>query len=207
MVDITNRVVPMMKAQGDGDIVNIASTSGTKGAKGATVYAGSKWAVRGISQCWQAELRPHGISVISILPSEVQTNWMGKTGRNNPNKLYADGHRRDDLRRPRHAAPRAVAGVGDLREQSLERGLEAHGDRVVGSWQLTVASCGKRQVFRFRCILRSHDNAPWLRDNRNARQRRGGATGSRAASRHAARDGGAEGRLLHHQATASRFIT
>jgi 3-oxoacyl-[acyl-carrier protein] reductase len=89
MVDITNRVVPMMKAQGDGDIVNIASTSGTKGAKGGTVYAGSKWAVRGISQCWQAELRPFGIRVISILPSEVQTNWMGKTGRNNPNKLYA----------------------------------------------------------------------------------------------------------------------
>jgi 3-oxoacyl-[acyl-carrier protein] reductase len=89
MVDITNRVVPMMKAQQDGDIVNIASTSGTKGAKGGTVYAGSKWAVRGISQCWQAELRPFGIRVVSILPSEVQTNWMGKTGRNNPNKLYA----------------------------------------------------------------------------------------------------------------------
>ena len=78
-----------MKAQGSGDIVNIASTSGTKGAKGATVYAGSKWAVRGISQCWQAELRPFGIRVMCILPSEVQTNWMGRTGRNNPNKLFA----------------------------------------------------------------------------------------------------------------------
>ena len=89
MVDLTNRVVPLMKAQGSGDIVNIASTSGTKGAKGGTVYSGSKWAVRGISQCWQAELRPQGIRVVCICPSEVQTNWMGKTGRNNPNKLYA----------------------------------------------------------------------------------------------------------------------
>jgi 3-oxoacyl-[acyl-carrier protein] reductase len=89
MVDLTNRVVPLMKAQAAGDIVNIASTSGTKGAKGATVYAGSKWSVRGISQCWQAELRPHGIRVMCILPSEVQTNWMGRTGRNNPNKLFA----------------------------------------------------------------------------------------------------------------------
>ena len=89
MVDLTNRVVPLMKAQGGGDIVNIASTSGTKGAKGGTVYSGSKWAVRGISQCWQAELRPHAIRVVCVLPSEVQTNWMGKTGRNNPNKLYA----------------------------------------------------------------------------------------------------------------------
>ena len=89
-VDITNRIVPHMKAKGAGDIVNIASTSGMKGAKGATVYAGSKWAMRGITQCWQADLRPHGIRVICICPSEVQTNWMGKTGRNNPNKLYAD---------------------------------------------------------------------------------------------------------------------
>jgi 3-oxoacyl-[acyl-carrier protein] reductase len=90
LVDITNRVVPQMKAQADGDIVNIASTSGMKGAPTATAYAGSKWAVRGISQCWQAELRPHGIRVTCICPSEVQTNFGGRTGRNNPNKLYAD---------------------------------------------------------------------------------------------------------------------
>ena len=89
LVDITNRVVPQMKERKSGDIINIASTSGMKGAAAATPYAASKWAVRGISQCWQAELRPHGIRVISICPSEVQTNFGGKTGRNNPNKLYA----------------------------------------------------------------------------------------------------------------------
>ena len=90
MVDITNRVVPLMKLQGQGDIVNMASTSGMKGGKAATAYAASKWAVRGISQCWQAELRPHGIRVTCICPSEVQTAWGGKVGRNNPNKLYAE---------------------------------------------------------------------------------------------------------------------
>jgi 3-oxoacyl-[acyl-carrier protein] reductase len=89
LVDITNRVVPQMKARASGDIINIASTSGMKGAAGATPYAGSKWALRGISQCWQAELRPHGIRVVCVCPSEVQTNFGGKTGRNNPNKLYA----------------------------------------------------------------------------------------------------------------------
>jgi 3-oxoacyl-[acyl-carrier protein] reductase len=90
LVDITNRVVPLMKSQARGDIVNIASTSGMKGAAGGTPYGASKWAVRGISQCWQAELRPHGIRVISICPSEVQTNFGGRFGRNNPNKLYAE---------------------------------------------------------------------------------------------------------------------
>jgi 3-oxoacyl-[acyl-carrier protein] reductase len=89
LVDLTNLVVPQMKARAQGDIVNIASTSGMKGAATATAYAGSKWALRGISQCWQAELRPHGIRVICVCPSEVQTNFGGRGGRNNPNKLYA----------------------------------------------------------------------------------------------------------------------
>jgi 3-oxoacyl-[acyl-carrier protein] reductase len=90
LVDLTNRVVPLMKAQGSGDIVNVASTSGMKGSAGGTAYSGSKWALRGISQCWQAELRPHGIRVVSLLPSEVQTNFGGRGGRNNPNKLFAE---------------------------------------------------------------------------------------------------------------------
>jgi 3-oxoacyl-[acyl-carrier protein] reductase len=90
LVDLSNRVVPLMKAQGSGEIINISSTSGMKGAAGATPYAASKWSVRGISQCWQAELRPHGIRVLSLCPSEVQTGFGGNVGRNNPNKLYAE---------------------------------------------------------------------------------------------------------------------
>jgi 3-oxoacyl-[acyl-carrier protein] reductase len=89
LVDLTNRIVPLMKEQGQGDIVNVASTSGIKGHARGTSYSASKWAVRGISQCWQAELRPHDIRVICVCPSEVQTAWGGNTGRNNPKKLYA----------------------------------------------------------------------------------------------------------------------
>ncbi|MEZ5420585.1 MAG: SDR family NAD(P)-dependent oxidoreductase [Vicinamibacterales bacterium] len=89
LVDWANRVVPLLKAQASGDIVNVASTSGMKGAAGATAYAGSKWAVRGISQCWQAGCGRTG----SASPASVrrmQTNFGGRVGRNNPNKLYAD---------------------------------------------------------------------------------------------------------------------
>ena len=76
--------------QKNGDVVNIASTSGMKGGPGGTAYGSSKWAVRGITEAWQAELRPHGIRVTCVCPSEVQTNFDGKTGRNNPNKLFSE---------------------------------------------------------------------------------------------------------------------
>ncbi len=90
LVDLTNRVVPQMKERGAGDIVNIASTSGMKGHPAGTAYAASKWAVRGISQCWQAELRPHGVRVLSVCPSEVQTGWGGRRPGANPHKLFAE---------------------------------------------------------------------------------------------------------------------
>lgn len=104
LVDLTNRIVPAMKERREGDIINIASTSGMKGGVGGTSYGASKWAVRGISQSWQAELRPHGVRVVCVCPSEVQTDFGGRTGRNNPNKLYGEDIARtimDALEMPR----------------------------------------------------------------------------------------------------------
>ena len=69
---LTQAVLPALKAN-KGDIVNIASTAGVKGFAHGSVYAGSKFALRGMTQCWQAELRKHDIRVILINPSEVPT--------------------------------------------------------------------------------------------------------------------------------------
>ena len=90
LVDLTNRIVPLMKKAQAGDIVNIASTSGMKGHANGTAYSGSKWALRGITQCWQAELRRFNIRVMCVCPSEVQTGWGGKRPGDNPKKLFAE---------------------------------------------------------------------------------------------------------------------
>ena len=79
-----------MIARKQGDIVNIASTSGMKGGKAGTPTRPASGPCAGSTQCWQTELRPQGIRVVCVCPSEVQTNWGGRTGRNNPNKLYAE---------------------------------------------------------------------------------------------------------------------
>lgn len=67
------RAASIFKKSGGGHIVNIGSTAGEKGFEGGTVYAASKFALRGMTQCWQAELRRHDIRVILIDPSEVAT--------------------------------------------------------------------------------------------------------------------------------------
>jgi 3-oxoacyl-[acyl-carrier protein] reductase len=63
----------MFKEQGNGNIINIASTAARKGYEKGTVYASSKFALRGMTECWQAELRKYNVRVILINPSEVTT--------------------------------------------------------------------------------------------------------------------------------------
>lgn len=70
---MASHAAKIFKAQKFGDIVNIASTASLKGYKMGSIYAASKFALRGLSQCWQAELRPYNVRVIQINPSEVPT--------------------------------------------------------------------------------------------------------------------------------------
>ena len=69
----TKEIIPTMKCQNNGTIINIGSTASLKGYKNGSIYASSKFAVRCLSQCWQAELRKHNIRVCQINPSEVTT--------------------------------------------------------------------------------------------------------------------------------------
>jgi 3-oxoacyl-[acyl-carrier protein] reductase len=76
-----------------GNIVNISSTAGLRGAPNGTAYYASKFALRGMTECWRAELRKHNIRVILVNPSEVITNFSGTAGltqRENETKLRAE---------------------------------------------------------------------------------------------------------------------
>ncbi len=75
---LTQEAVKIFKEQGSGHIVNIASTAATKGYPGGSVYASSKFALRGMTQCWQTELRTHNIRVMLVDPSEVPTAFGSK---------------------------------------------------------------------------------------------------------------------------------
>jgi 3-oxoacyl-[acyl-carrier protein] reductase len=67
-------------AQGSGEMINIASTSSLKGSAGRTAYGSSKFAVRGMTECWRDELRRHNVRVMLVNPSEVMTDFAAKAG-------------------------------------------------------------------------------------------------------------------------------
>ncbi|WP_026999410.1 SDR family oxidoreductase [Eisenibacter elegans] len=88
----TQKAAEIFKAQSAGNIINIASTAATRGFAHGTVYASSKFALRGMTECWQAELRPHNVRVILINPSEVTTAFAQTSRQERPeeaNKLSA----------------------------------------------------------------------------------------------------------------------
>ncbi|MBZ0203024.1 MAG: SDR family oxidoreductase [Ignavibacteria bacterium] len=74
-----------------GSIINIASSAGKNGFANGSPYCATKFALRGMTECWRAELRKHNIRVMLVNPSEVQTNFginAGGKGRDhNPTKL------------------------------------------------------------------------------------------------------------------------
>lgn len=67
--------------QRGGHLVNVSSTSGLRGGPGGTAYSASKFALRGMTECWREELRRHDVRVILVNPSEVLTDFAAKLGR------------------------------------------------------------------------------------------------------------------------------
>jgi 3-oxoacyl-[acyl-carrier protein] reductase len=66
--------------QGSGELINIASTSSLKGSASRTAYGSSKFALRGMTECWRDELRRHNVRVMLVNPSEVVTEFAAKAG-------------------------------------------------------------------------------------------------------------------------------
>jgi 3-oxoacyl-[acyl-carrier protein] reductase len=70
--------------QGGGELINIASTSSQRGSATRTAYGSSKFALRGMSECWRDELRRHNVRVMTVNPSEVMTDFAAKAGEERP---------------------------------------------------------------------------------------------------------------------------
>ncbi len=73
----TRAVLPAMKKQHAGHIINVASLAATAGTANLAGYCATKYAVRGFSDALFKEVRPDGVKVTCILPGSVETNFNG----------------------------------------------------------------------------------------------------------------------------------
>lgn len=72
--NVTHAVLPEMIERESGDIINIASTAGQKGAPVTSAYSASKFGLLGLTESLMLEVRKHNIRVSALLPSTVVTD-------------------------------------------------------------------------------------------------------------------------------------
>ncbi len=89
---LTRAVLPVMRTQKSGHILNITSVAGLIGFPGSGYYAASKHAVEGWSDALRAEVGPLGIQVTCVEPGPFRTDWAGRSLKQTPSRIadYAE---------------------------------------------------------------------------------------------------------------------
>lgn len=111
LIDMTKAVLPIMREQRSGIIVNVSSLGGIRGAPAMGYYNGTKFAVEGISEALALEVRPLGIDVLIVEPGPFRTNW--SSGSIKHSKTRIDAYDETAGERTRQVAARSGKQAGD----------------------------------------------------------------------------------------------
>lgn len=77
VVNVTKAVLPTLRKQGAGHIIQVSSLGGRVGTPGLSAYQSAKWAVGGFSTVLSREVGPLGIKVTVVEPGGIKTDWAG----------------------------------------------------------------------------------------------------------------------------------
>ena len=123
LIDMTKAVLPIMRSQGNGLIVNISSIGGLTSFAATGYYHGTKYAVEGISESLAIELKPLGIGVLIVEPGPFRTNWAGPSIKQSVTRIDAYS-----------------ATAGERRKQTAARSGSQAGDPVRGAQAIIDAA-------------------------------------------------------------------
>jgi NAD(P)-dependent dehydrogenase (short-subunit alcohol dehydrogenase family) len=91
LANVTKAVLPILRKQRSGHILNVASIGGLVGFPAVGFYNATKFAVDGYSESLSKELAPLGIKVTVIAPSGFRTDWAGRSANNS--KIVIDDYK------------------------------------------------------------------------------------------------------------------
>ena len=79
VVYVTKAVLPILRQQGTGHIIQVSSLGGRVGTPGLSAYQSAKWAIGGFSTVLSQEVDPLGIKVTVLEPGGIRTDWSGSS--------------------------------------------------------------------------------------------------------------------------------
>jgi NAD(P)-dependent dehydrogenase (short-subunit alcohol dehydrogenase family) len=123
LIDITKAVLPIMREQRSGLIVNVSSIGGLTSFAATGYYHGTKYAVEGISESLALEVKPLGIDVMIVEPGPFRTNWAGPSIQQSATRIEA-----------------YAATAGERRKQTEARSGKQAGDPVRGAQAIIDAA-------------------------------------------------------------------
>jgi NAD(P)-dependent dehydrogenase (short-subunit alcohol dehydrogenase family) len=123
LIDMTKAVLPIMRQQKSGLIINVSSIGGLTSFASTGYYHGTKYAVEGISESLATEVRPLGIDVLIVEPGPFRTNWAGPSIKQSATRI-------DDY----------AATAGERRKQTAARSGNQAGDPVRGAQAIIDAA-------------------------------------------------------------------
>ncbi|HZD57843.1 MAG TPA: SDR family oxidoreductase [Anaerolineales bacterium] len=142
VIQVTRQVLPHMIERRSGHIINMSSVAGLIPVPAYSVYAATKYGLRGFTEALRRELRPMGIQVSGIYPSGVKTEFRGRRAATRASRIRTPDSLRMDaddvaravlklIRRPRRAlvipaVMRLAAGMNAVFPELA--------DRVIAAW-------------------------------------------------------------------------
>jgi NAD(P)-dependent dehydrogenase (short-subunit alcohol dehydrogenase family) len=110
LVDMTKAVLPIMREQKSGIVVNISSIGGITSFAATGYYHGTKYAVEGISESLALEVKPLGIDVLIVEPGPFRTNWAGPSIKQSATRIDAYAETAGERRKQTEARSGNQAG-------------------------------------------------------------------------------------------------
>ena len=110
LIDMTKAVLPLMREQGSGLIVNVSSIGGITSFGATGYYHGTKYAVEGISESLAIEVKPLGIDVLIVEPGPFRTNWAGPSIKQSATRIEAYAATAGERRKQTEARSGSQAG-------------------------------------------------------------------------------------------------